>query len=265
MPVFGNDCTVPKEMYTAPKFGPQPVDLGYHGGMKRSPHAGAAGAGYSLLDEPELAKAWTNMVDELVGKYAHDERINIWDIFNEPGNGRRGSMSMPHMINFFEAARKHSPVQPLTAGPWTVTRTNTLPEIQQLAMDLSDVISYHDYSGYENSIGIISRLKKEGRPLFNTEWLHRVQNNKVQTHLPLYWLEGVGIYNWGFVVGKSQNHEPWEAIWKRYYSGERTDYDFTQWQHELVRPNMRPYDPREYDLFVKYAKMADEEFKAKKV
>jgi len=45
------------------------------------------------------------MVDEIVGKYAKDERVIVWDIFNEIGNSRRGMLSVPWMERFFEIAR----------------------------------------------------------------------------------------------------------------------------------------------------------------
>lgn len=262
MIVFGNDCTVPKGMYTEPKFGPQPVDWGYHGGVRRSPHGVIGSHGYSLLDEPELAAAWTDMVGEIVGEFGHDGRVQIWDIFNEPGNGKRGDMSLSHMERFFERARSKDPIQPLTAGPWTITDRDigTLPKIQRRALELSDVISYHDYAEIETSVTILSFLKTLGRPVLNTEWLNRIQHNDVRTHLPMFYLERVGIYNWGFVAGKSQTYEPWNITWTNYDNG-KTDYDFTKWQHDLFRPNHRPYDPKEIELFQFYGKLADEDFK----
>src|SRR5690606_29501376 len=125
----------------------------------------------------------------IVGRYARDPRVNIWDIFNEPGNSRREMMSANAMRRLFEIARSHDPIQPLTAGPWRVNRSGELPEIEQIAMDLSDVISYHDYLPYSKSVQIIDRLRREGRPMLNTEWLHRMQGNDVATHLPLFYLE----------------------------------------------------------------------------
>lgn len=260
MIVFGNDCTVPEQHYTPPVLGPQPVDWGYHGGVARSPHDVLDSHGFSVLDVPEEAEGFGRMVDEIVGHYARDERVNIWDVFNEPGNSRRESRSLPAMRRFFEIARAHDPVQPLTAGPWRVDPRGDLSEIEQAALELSDVISFHDYAGYGRSVQILDRLRREGRPLLNTEWLHRMQGNDVASHLPLYFLERVGCYHWGFVAGKSQTHEPWEAIWRRQENGAGDHYDFTKWQHDLFRPNLRPYDPREIDTFREYFALADDHF-----
>lgn len=263
MVAFGNDCMVPKNFYREPVLGPQHVDWGYHGGVARSPHAVLDEPGYSLLDEPQMAAQFVEMVDQVVGTYRNDPRVSIWDLFNEPGNGRRESMSMPHMIRFFDVARSHDPIQPITSGPWRIpVDGQPLAEIEQVAMDRSDVITFHDYSRYNNSIKVLDVLKRENRPLLNTEWLHRMQGNDVATHLPLYYLERVGCYNWGLVAGKSQTYEPWEAIWARYENGQGDHYDFTKWQHDLFRPTLRPYDPNEIALFQEYFTRADQQFQA---
>ena len=36
-------------------------------------------------------------------------------------------------------------------------------------------------------------------------------------------------------------------------------YDFTKWQHDLFRPNLRPYDPYEIELIEKFNTLAKEE------
>ena len=111
---------------------------------------------------------------------------------------------------------------------------------------------------------IIKRLKKEGRPIINTEWLGRVFGNDVFSLFPIFYLEKIGCYNWGFVAGKYQTYEPWEGTWKNYYEGVNTDIDFTKWFHDLYRPNHRPYDPRETDLIKEFCELADKDFEKSK-
>ena len=91
MIVFGNDCSVPLERYKEPTFGEQHVDMGYHGGIAVSPHAGMPGVGYTVVDDPARYDAFNEMVREIVSKYAKDERVIVWDIFNEIGNATRAS------------------------------------------------------------------------------------------------------------------------------------------------------------------------------
>ena len=82
MVCFGNDCTVPKnEHYRAPHLGEQVFDWGYHGGRKYSQHGTFPDAvGHSLLDEPETAEIFFDMVREIITKYRNDPRICVWDL-----------------------------------------------------------------------------------------------------------------------------------------------------------------------------------------
>ena len=98
----------------------------------------------------------------------------------------------------------------------------------------------------------------------NTEWLARCNYNDVFSLFPLFYLEKIGCYNWGFVAGKYQTYEPWESTWQRYADGTVTDVDFTKWLHDLYRPNHRPYDPKEIALIQQFCKDADADFKREK-
>lgn len=154
MVVLGNDCMPPKEeALKRMNLGEQHVDWGYHGGRKVSQHGVFNGAGYSLLDEPEYAEKYYEFVREIVTKYKDDERIIIWDVFNEPGNSGRKSMSLPHLMKFFEIIRNIDPIQPLTVGIWSQTvDLDNLLEIEKIGLENSDIITYHNYSSYENNI-----------------------------------------------------------------------------------------------------------------
>ena len=44
---------------------------------------------------------------------------------------------------------------------------------------------------------------------------------------------------------------------------EAEKYDFTKWFHDLYRPSLRPYDPKEIGLIKRFNKLADDEFKLK--
>ena len=127
------------------------------------------------------------------------------------------------------------------------------------ALELSDVVSYHNYSNYAFNVQELYKLKKLGRPLLNTEWLHRLADNTVQELFPLFFLEKVGCWNWGLVAGLSQTYELWEGIWNAYEPGKPCGYDFTKWQHDLFRPSLRPYDPKEIELIQRFTALAAEE------
>ena len=268
MIVLANDCMPPKtERWKRPAIGEQTYDWGYHGGVKHSQHGVIAGtAPHFYLDDPETRAQYFEMVREIVTKYKDDPRICIWDVYNEPGHSGRGQLTKPNIAALFELVRSIDPIQPLTAGVFRMKGDPSIPlsEVEQYALDNSDIISYHFYGGYNEHIKIIKRLKREGRPILNTEWLGRCFGNDVFSLFPLFYLEKIGCWNWGFVAGKYQTYEPWEATWTRYYDGSKTDIDFTKWFHDLYRPNHRPYDPKEIDLIKDFCELADAECEASK-
>ena len=264
--VLGNDCMRPKSVWKLPKPGPQHYDIGYHGGRKQSQHGSFPGEiGHSQVDDPELKPKFFAMCEELMTKYREDRRIVIWNIWNEPGNSNRGEVSAAPLKELFELAWKIDPVQPLAADLWRDdfgTDPKSKNQAQCVAGQLSDIISYHCYSDYEHQVRVIRLLRKHyDRPMVNTEWLARIMHNDVFTAYPLYYIEGIGCTCWGFVAGKYQTYEPWESAWKQIEKGtpESKTWDMTKWLHDLYRPSLRPYDPKEIDLIKRFNKLADED------
>ena len=262
MIVLANDCMPPRsEDWKMPSVGEQTYDWGYHGGRKRSQHgAHREPAPHYYLDDEESREDYFRMVREIVTKYKDDERICIWDIYNEPGNSMRDQITLPNLKRMFEIVREIDPCQPLTAGVW---RTQ-ISEVERFALENSDIISYHCYKDFSSHVKRIKELKKEGRPMLNTEWMGRCLHNTVFDNFPLFYLEKIGCYNWGFVAGKYQTYEPWEGTWQRYESGADTNVDFTKWFHDLYRPNHRPYDPKEIELIKEFCALADADYEASK-
>ena len=259
--VFANDCVVPKELYVRPQMGKQEVYWGYHGNRIKSPQCVYSNIGWSILDDPELKEDFYQMVREIMTKYANDERIIAWNMFNEPGNCGRETISVPHVRELFTIGREIDPIQPLTSD---IMRTPArLCEAEKESLKYCDIISSHNYMGYEAQILEIAELKKIGRPLFCTEYLHRVGCDDIKLDFPLFYLERVACYNWGFVAGKNQTYEPWGVYWQWEDDGKDHDLDFTKWQHDLLRPNLRPYDPKEIRLITKFCQRADADWAEK--
>ena len=259
MLTLGNDCTLPKEAFVPVQFGEQNVDWGYHSGIRRGPHAaGLKGPGWSLLDDPKTEGRYYEMVDELAAKYAKDPRLQIWDVWNEPGNSGRENLSLKAMEQFFSIIRSHEPIQPLTADCWSYTpELEPKQEIQKRALELSDVITFHYYGSYSNMVILIENLKKYGRPLINNEWLNRIDGNNVKEIFPLFWLERIGSYHWGLIQGFSQTYEPWGGYFNDYLK-EGSTLDLTRWQHDLYRFNGLPYDVKEIEVIKRFCRLADE-------
>ena len=246
---LGNDCSRPKPLWSVPKPGPQPYDIGYHGGRKRSQHGSFPGMiGYISADDPELQPKFFRMCEEVMGKYKDDDRVLFWNIWNEPGNNGRGEVSAPLIKRLFEIAWKVGVKHPCAADIWR-GQVKPVNPAEKVSMEMSDIISYHTYSPLATQIKIAKELKEKfGRPMINTEWLARIRGCDVQDCYPFFAQEKIGCTCWGFVAGKYQTYEPWESMWRQIDNGGGKDYKMTKWFHDLYRPSLRPYDPEEIDI-----------------
>ena len=260
MPVLFNDCA-PFER-PSPVFpsqmgkGWQPYDIGHHGGKAENPFTGETRkTGWILFDEEEWREPQYKFAEEIISRYKKDPRIIIWDLWNEPGNSNRHAQSMEYMERVFEIAREIDPDQPLTAAPWAypegfgISGEAQLEPIQKRAVELSDIITFHQYENFDRVKQVVEELRKEGRPLVNTEWLNRILGNNIRELLPYFYENRIGSYHWGLVAGKSQFYLPWD------YLREVKGLDLSLWQHDLYHEDFTPYDEEEISLFIKYGGM----------
>lgn len=244
--------------------GEQPYALGYHQGIVPPSGEEAAKTPHHYFDYPELREPFLQMLRSVVGKYANDERVLCWNVLNEPGITLPQERTCELLRTFFAEVRKQNPSQPLCADIWRTPKMGELQsESEKLALELSDVISFHNYGAPEKFARFLRQMKSYNRPIFCTEWLHRVNHNDVKDIYPMLFLDNIANYCWGFVVGKTQTNEPWEALWEQYEADHTVDYDFTVWQHDLFRPNLRPYNPREIQTIVAMNEEADRIWKEK--
>ena len=114
--------------------------------------------------------------------------------------------------------------------------------INRLLIDLSDVVSYHNYSGADAQAKAIAALKTFGRPVLCTEYMARKANSTFQSDLPVLKREKVDAYNWGFVDGKSQTKFAWNT-WKKAAEGEPEI-----WFHDILHTDGTPYKTEETDF-----------------
>ncbi len=253
MPMVFNDCSVPREKYVPPVLGPQPEPIpGYFGGSPDSPFdddvQDGDAVGYVLTDEPELEPVFRQYIHELSEHYGRDERILIWNVWNEIGNSSRGDLSLPMMEKTFAWFREHDVVQPLTAEVWGsgassaydwLLNPTTIAEVELRAVELSDIVSFHYYGDYTHSKQLIQVLRQFERPLLNTEWMHRPYRSLIETHLRLWKEEGVGSYFFGFVNGKAQLDQVWEFI------KDLPGIDTRLWMHDVFHGDFTAYDDDE--------------------
>lgn len=264
MMVMSNECCVPKEFYKKNQLGEQHYDLGYHGGRKISPHQSGMDT-YSIIDEPEIADRYLEMVKEIITKYKDDERIIAWNLMNEPGN-RRKNKSMEFLKRLFKVAREIDPIQPLAADVWGRVNEDGYPferEIEVVALENSDFISFHCYENFSEVVKRVTALKKHNRPIMCTEWLCRVKNNNIHDIFPFFYAEKIGSYHWGLVASyKTQYFEPYNRIWEDFENEniETAHLKVKEWFHDIYRPSHHPYDPTEIKIIKEFTALSDREY-----
>jgi Cellulase (glycosyl hydrolase family 5) len=228
--VFFDDC-----WNKDPKPGRQPAPkTGVHNsGWMQDP-----GDPYS--SDPGNFPLLEKYVTDVMKTFAHDRRILLWDLYNEPGNSGKGDKSMPLLTHVFQWARAAHPDQPISAGLWAWN----LEKFNAFQVANSDVITYHDYETPDLHRRVIQLLKANGRPLICTEYMARTRNSRFANVLPLLKQENVGALNWGLVSGKTNTMYAWDTPMP---GGEEP----AEWFHDVFRKDGTPYKKEETELIRK--------------
>lgn len=225
--VFFDDCW--NESYQAGKQ-PDPKPGVHNSGWIKDP-------GKLLFDEPLLADTLEKYVKDILNTFKMDDRILMWDLYNEPGNSDYRDKSLPLLKKVFHWARQVNPSQPLTAGIFTTE----MPDFNRFQLSQSDIITYHNYSDENDQEHTIDTLRKYGRPLICTEYMARPRNSTFFNIMPLLKKEHVGAINWGLVTGKTNTKYAWDEPMP-------DGADPKPWFHDIFRPDGTPYDKKETDL-----------------
>ena len=232
-----------------PRLGTQPEPRpGLHNATwVQSPGAAA------LVDRSRWP-ALRRYVEAVVGRFARDPRVVVWDLFNEPDQPNAISYARQEIRDktrvvgalvdeVFDWAQEVDPDQPLTAGVFTGVSgaTERVSALNRTLLGRSDVISFHSYAPRRRLESSIRHLQQYRRPLLCTEWLGRTLGSTADL-LEVFEREQVGAWCWGLVDGRTQTRFPW-TTWLRPSPPD------APWFHELLHPDGRPYDERETALF----------------
>jgi len=215
-------------------------------GKQPAPKTGIHNSGW-LQDPGQPASADTanfpaleKYVKDVLASFAHDKRILLWDLYNEPGNSGKGDSTIPLLKKVFEWARAVNPDQPLTAGLWDWSLTN----LNILQVSHSDIITYHNYDELSQHQRVVSILKSIGKPLICTEYMARTRNSRFASILPMLKKENVGAINWGFVDGKTNTIYAWDTPLA---DGSQP----IEWFHDIFNKDGTPYREDEVNLIKK--------------
>ncbi|MEM6470496.1 MAG: sulfatase-like hydrolase/transferase, partial [Planctomycetota bacterium] len=232
---------------------PQPRPRVHNSGWVQSP-------GRATLDDPAKQDALKDYVVAVLDRFKDDQRVLVWDLFNEPENSNAGKFggdsetpdlpkglkrqrALELLQKTFTWAREVNPSQPLTAGVWGGPNWLEDPDlIETYSLQHSDVITFHTYNGPADTRRMIDGLKKYGRPVMCTEYLARGNGSTFEQILPIFQAHKIGAYNWGLVDGKTNTIYPWDS-WRKKYDDEPDP-----WHHEVFRRDGTPYKLSEVTL-----------------
>ncbi|PSL28097.1 metallophosphoesterase [Chitinophaga ginsengisoli] len=192
--------------------------------------------GSRIDDVPALMDTLEMYVKEVLTKFKDDERVAIWDLYNEPGHFGHKEKSWPLLKNVVRWAREINPCQPITIGVWN----QSFDKFNQYQIANSDIISFHNYRDTVSLIAAIDSLKRFGRPVICTEYMKRPNGSLFSTHLPIFKREHVGAINWGLVAGKSQTNFP--------QGNKGGEPEPSLWYHDIFRQDGSPFNSKETDL-----------------
>ena len=232
--VLFDDCH-----YPFPELGPQPLPVrGIHNsGWKQSPGHKIVTEIFKLNAKQHLDRL-QKYTQELLELYKDDERILMWDLYNEPGQFGIGEKSFTFLEYVWNWAHEIRPSQPLTSCLDGAIGDSII----SLNKIKSDIITFHTYEA-EKLEPTIKELKSLGRPLMCTEYMAREYGTTFEFCLPIFKKYNIACYNWGLVAGRSQTNFNWETILHLneqrdkgnliYESDSLTEPD--EWFHDIFR------------------------------
>jgi len=256
MPVLFDDCGFGG---SKPSYGPQPQPVDkIHNSRAVAPPGRAAVM--ERADWPDYRR----YVQDIIFVFKDDSRVLLWDLYNEPGNlmiftanglyaeydHALTEHSRDLMLAAFGWAREIAPSQPLTVAAWRTSPPGFAGpaydnEIDRLALEYSDAITFHAYCDRAHAEQHVNLLAAQGRPMLSTEWMAPPIDSKFADQLGLYHNRKVGCFSWGLVKGRSQTYLPWPQMLEALHSD---IVDENAWFHDVLWPDGRAYDEAEVKL-----------------
>ncbi len=231
-----------------------------HSGKQHEPVPGVHNSGWvqspgrAGLTDPDQKARLETYVKGVVGAFGNDPRVLMWDLWNEPDNWNDASYRNQEPNNkiqlvqnllpqVFQWARAEHPSQPLTSGIWwgDWSSYSRLNAIQQMQLENSDVITFHNYGNSQDFQTRVHNLEQYDRPIICTEYMARPMGSTFDPILQIAKDDNVGVMNWGFVAGKTQTNYPWDS-WQHPY-----DHEPDVWFHDIFRADGTPYRQDEVD------------------
>ena len=233
-----------------PAIGAQPLPVAgvHNSGWKQSPGKKMVDAVNQDVATRKEINHLKDFVQGVMDYFSEDDRILMWDIYNEPGQFGKGENSLKLLKLVWKWAHETRPSQPLTS----CLDGSVGKKIIALNLKNSDVISFHIYEGNKIESTIKKYLKLD-RPIFCTEYMARELGSTFQYSLPIFKKYFIPCYSWGLVAGKSQTHFNWASILnlkkfleeKKFVSPRDPIPEPKIWFHDILRVDGSAYDEAE--------------------
>ena len=191
--------------------------------------------GTDIADDPDQYPRLREYEQDIIGSFGSDPRIILWDMYNEPHNAGRRELSIPLVRDSFVWAREVEPQQPLT-----LCVGFAYDPVDEIAVENSDIVSFHSYSPFKRMKELLAPLQAIGYPLLITEWMARSRGSTIKNLLWYFKEENIGCYQWGLVSGRTQTYFPWAT--------QEGSQEPEIWFHDVIRQDGSPYDETEYQL-----------------
>lgn len=189
-------------------------------------------------------------VQQLVGAFANDPRVILWDIWNEPD--MQDTPQMYEQMDWIEEAvgwcREMSPIQPITSSIFWDADVKADSMSQAIARrseveSLMDIHNFHHYSCADDHAKSLEEMVKryqkiDNRPLICTEAITRTNGSGFPRTFVGFSEYHIHFYTWGLFMCDMN----WTVSWGH------SSYDpFEPMFHELLHPDGEAYDAREID------------------
>ena len=191
-------------------------------GMTVAPVFNFGNTYFDMADHQSALKQMETQVRAIIKHFRGDDRIILWDIWNEPSlNDDKTGERMQWIAKMVQWCQEEGCTQPITASiVWdsgvncnnsTATGNRLVRENTERLMDLHN---YHDYTCQDGfnaeTESMVNRFKRmDNRPLVCTECMQRVSGSGYARTLIDFAKYNVNFYTWGLYSCRSN----WDVRW----------------------------------------------------
>lgn len=218
-------------------------------GMTVSPVFSFVDAYYGWEDHDAALKALEEQVRKIFRHFRNDDRIIMWDVWNEPEmwNSPECEEKMDWIEKMALWGQQEGCTQPITSsiiwdtGTGNNTATHPMRTLREKTEARMDLHNYHDYAcqdGFNSETRtLVARMHKmDRRILVATECMTRTNGSTYARTFYDFAFYHINFYSWGLYACDAN----WEVRW-----GRSTFYNWEPLFHNLLYADGEPYDERD--------------------